>query len=258
MSEKINRRDFIRKALIAGAATTAAISGSAAIIKSIADGVQAESDSKKPKRKRNWAMIIDLDKCDGCRQCTIACQDPHFVPFDQEWIKIYEVEDAVGEKFFFPRPCMSCNKAPCVKVCPVGANFYNEDDIVLVDHERCIGCRMCMAACPYEVRYFNWEEPEHTEEELAHEYSPEEPWPHRRGVVEKCMLCSPHRSDMGELPYCVIACPKGTLYFGDLEEDAVSNGKETLSASNVFKDRQPYRYKEELGTKPKVYYLPRR
>jgi molybdopterin-containing oxidoreductase family iron-sulfur binding subunit len=252
-----DRRNFIKKMAVAGVATVAAVSGSALMLRRLTEDAETSATTAEEPRKRTWIMVIDLDKCTGCRQCTVACQSGHFVPFDQEWIKIYDITDSAGQKIHFPRPCMNCKEAPCVKVCPVNATYHNEDDIVLIDHERCIGCRMCMAACPYEARYFNWTEPPVSQEEKGHKNTPEEPWPHKVGVVEKCMFCSPHRAEMGQLPYCVLACQEGSLYFGDLNEDAVSNGQETLTATELFKERQPYRFKEELGTKPKVYYLPR-
>ncbi len=156
---------------------------------------------------------------------------------------------------------MNCENAPCLNVCPVGATFRTDEGVVLVDHERCIGCRYCMAACPYDARYFNWGEPPHTPEELAHEYSPLEPWPHRKGTVDKCDFCA-HAARKGALPACVQACTKemgdGAIYYGDLREDAVSNGVETLPLSRTLREKGGFRFKEELGTRPRVFYLPPR
>lgn len=203
-------------------------------------------------------MIIDLSRCDGCGLCTIACGKAHFVPEGQEWIKVFKVKDEGGSEYFLPRPCMHCDNAPCVNVCPVGATYRREDGVILVDHTRCIGCRYCMAACPYSARYFNWGEPAHTPDELAHSYSPEAPWPHRRGVVEKCVFCA-HRSQEGKLPACVEGCPMHAIYFGDINEDVVTNNAgESLLLSRDLKERAAFRFKEELGTKPRVFYLPPR
>lgn len=211
--------------------------------------------------RRQWVMLIDLSKCNGCGKCTEGCAATHFVPEGQQWIKVYEVQDEFGHRYFLPRPCMQCENAPCLKVCPVGATYRKQDGVVLVDHNRCIGCRYCMAACPYDARSFNWSEPAHTPEELAHTYSPEAPWPHRMGVVEKCMFCA-HYSQEGQLPACVQACTKemgdGAIYFGDLREDAVSNGVETIPLGNTLREKGGFRLKEELGTEPRVWYLPPR
>lgn len=201
-------------------------------------------------------MLIDLARCDGCGLCTSACREAHFVPEGQAWIQVYRVQDEGGGEFFLPRPCMQCDNAPCVAVCPVGATYKVENGNVLIDHDRCIGCRYCMAACPYNARSFNWTEPTHTPEELAHSYRPEAPWPHRRGVVNKCMFCA-HRTEEGELPACVMGCPMDAIFFGDAGEDAVTNRVgETWRLSETLRRRSGFRFKEELGTKPRVFYLP--
>ncbi len=212
-------------------------------------------------QNRQWVMLIDLAKCNGCGKCTEGCTKVHFVPKGQEWIKVYTVEDEFGHRYFLPRPCMQCENAPCLNVCPVGATYRRQDGVILVDHNRCIGCRYCMAACPYDARSFNWSEPAHTPEELAHPYSPDAPWPHRNGVVEKCMFCA-HYSEMGKLPACVEACTKemgnGAIYFGDLREDTVSNGVETIPLAKTLREKGGFRLKDELGTRPRVWYLPPR
>jgi len=112
-----------------------------------------------------------------------------------------------------------------------------------------------MAACPYSTRVFNWEDP-HLPEQLAHEaYSPETSVPQKKGTVGKCDFC-PDMVRMGELPHCVSACPNGVFFFGDMNEDTVSNGAETFRFSQLIKDKAGYRLMEDLGTKPSVYYLP--
>lgn len=259
----MDRREFIKKATLAGIATSIAATSAGSLINGVAKASSIDQGTtfaflKEDDRPKVWVMIIDLARCTKAEDCVTSCQSAHFVQNGKEYIHIHELEDAFNEKFFFPRLCMNCQKAPCVKVCPVGANFYDEDRNVIVNQDICIGCRMCMAACPYDARSFNWEEPPHTEEELNHVYSVEEPWPHRVGVVEKCDWCTSH-SDMGMLPPCVSACPNGTIYFGNFREDAVTNGLgETMKVSEIFGKHHPYRYKDELGTKPSVYYLPTR
>ncbi len=211
--------------------------------------------------QRQWVMLIDLAKCDGCGECTKGCSREHFVPEGQEWIKVFKVQEELGAEYFLPSPCMHCENAPCVKVCPVGATFRRDDGVILIDHDRCIGCRYCMAACPYNARSFNWGEPAHSPEELSHTYSIEAPWPHRMGVVEKCMFCA-HHTKHGKLPACVRACTakmgNGAIYFGDIREDAVSNGVETIPLAQTLREKGGFRFKEELGTRPRVWYLPPR
>lgn len=161
---------------------------------------------------------------------------------------------------FLPVLCQNCQNAPCAKVCPVGATFYSEDEIVLVDQERCIGCRICITACPYERRFFNLFDPPVLEEERNIPYSPDHNILKRRGVVEKCIWCR-HRIKEGRLPACVEACTAAghrALFFGDAAEDVVSNGDETVKLSELLRGRGVYRLKEELGTEPRVYYLPPR
>lgn len=205
-----------------------------------------------------YVMVIDLAKCDGCKKCTKACNEEHFVPEGQEWIKVYSVDDGYGGKYNLPRPCQMCEDPPCRNVCPTGATFVDQDGLTLINHDICIGCRYCLAACPYSARYFNWTEPPHTEEELAHPYSPEAPYPHRRGVAEKCMFCV-HRRHEGRLPACVEGCPMGAIYFGNAAEDAVTNGQEvTLPLRKTLSENAAYKLREDLGTGPSVFYLPQR
>jgi Fe-S-cluster-containing dehydrogenase component len=209
--------------------------------------------------KHRWVMVIDLAKCDGCKECTAACRAMHFVPPNQEWIKVFENrENKVAGAYWFPRPCMQCDNSPCAKVCPVGATFKREDGVVLIDQDRCIGCRYCIAACPYGSRSFNWAEPPHTPEELAHQYSPEMNVPHRRGVVEKCIFC-PTLTREGKLPACASACEMNAIYFGDQAEDVVSNHSgEIVSFSHLIREKGGFRFMQELGTEPRVWYLPPR
>lgn len=207
---------------------------------------------------QKWVMVIDLAKCDGCGECTKACNKMHFVPPMQEWIKVREITDnREAGSYFLPQPCMHCDNPPCVRACPVGATFKRTDGIVMMDQDRCIGCRNCIAQCPYGARSFNWTEPLHTQEELAQPYSMELNYPHRKGVVEKCILC-PTMLREGKLPECATACKEmGAIYFGDELEDAVTNAKgETLQLSKITKMGAAFRLMEELGTEPRIYYLP--
>jgi len=204
-------------------------------------------------KDRQWAMVIDLRKCDGCKACTRACQDTHHLPQTFEWIKVFEVQDKTGQAYFMPRPCFQCENAPCLRVCPVAATFRESDGVVLVDQDRCIGCRMCMAACPYGARYFNYADPPQYDNPFGHA-TPEFPVPQQKGTVGKCMFCV-HRTDNGQLPACVEACGMNALYIGDLVEDVATNGVETVRLSTFLKENDAFRYKEELGTAPRVWYI---
>lgn len=206
-------------------------------------------------------MIIDLRRCDGCRslgkppQCTTACIEGHFVPEPQEWIEVFESDLPGGGTQFIPTPCMQCQSAPCVSVCPVGATWITPEGIVLIDQERCIGCRYCMAACPYDRRFFNWGEPPIPQEALFVHYSPEHQVPAKKGTVVKCDFC-PEMARAGRLPFCVMACPHRAIYYGDLEEDLATNGQEVVKVSRFLATNQAYRLKEDLKTQPRVYYIP--
>ena len=206
---------------------------------------------------RRFVMVFDLAKCDGCRKCTKACQAMHFTPPDREWIKVFELQDSKeGGKYWMPKPCFHCDNPPCTKVCPVNATFKREDGIVLIDNTRCIGCRFCMAACPYSSRYFNWGHPEEVSGMDGIAYSPEEGYPRRVGTVEKCDFC-PDMVREGRMPACVDSCDMGAIYYGDENEDAVTNAAgETVRLSTLLDQNAGYQYHEDLGTKPRVYYLP--
>ena len=206
---------------------------------------------------RKWIMVIDLAGCDGCGTCTRACSKMHFVPPDREWMPVMRMQDAPETApYFFPKPCFHCDSPPCTKVCPVDATFKRQDGIVLIDNERCIGCRFCMAACPYSTRHFNWGAPDEPPEAKDCCYSPEQGHPRRIGTVEKCDFC-PDMAEHGLLPACVQSCPFGVIYYGDQNEDAVTNGiGVTVRLSKLLEERAAYRFMEELGTEPRVYYLP--
>jgi molybdopterin-containing oxidoreductase family iron-sulfur binding subunit len=206
---------------------------------------------------RKFVMVIDLAKCDGCGACQTACSKMHFIPPTRQYIKVLRMQDSeYTAPYFLPQPCFQCDNPPCTKVCPVDATFKRDDGIVLIDNDRCIGCRFCMAACPYGARSFNWEKPNDPPEAAAQPYSPETGLPRRIGTVEKCDFC-PDMAAQGKLPACAAACPMGAIYYGDQNEDAVTNfSGETVRLSALLKEKAGYRHMEELGTEPRVYYLP--
>ena len=218
---------------------------------------QQEARAGIPGKK--FVMVIDLARCNNARKCISACQAMHHLPSEKEWVTVKLMKDSKdGAPYWFPKTCFHCDNPPCVKVCPVNATYKRQDGLVLIDSERCIGCKFCMTACPYSTRTFNWGEeldiPADTE---THPHNPETSVPSRPGTVEKCDFC-PDMVRMGKLPDCVTACPNGVFYFGDQNEDVVTNGSETVRFSQLIKDRSGYRYMEDLGTEPRVWYLPPR
>jgi molybdopterin-containing oxidoreductase family iron-sulfur binding subunit len=280
-SNKSNsRRQFLKKSLLAGAGV--AVGGS--MLKAYSANPDSESGEKvkvlttkgeimevdKALLKlprvsvaeahqgipgRKFVMVIDLAKCKNARRCVESCQKAHHLPKSQEFMKVYLLQDAEKTSpYWFPKPCFHCDNPLCVSVCPVGATFKRTDGIVLIDNNRCIGCKFCMTGCPYSTRVFAWKHyPEYDEDKEP--YSPEASSPGKEGTVSKCDFC-PDLIRVGKVPYCVSACPMGVIYFGDVDEDTVTNGTETFKFSELIRDRAGYRYLEVLGTRPCVYYLP--
>ncbi len=213
-------------------------------------------EARKGMPGKKFVMVIDLSRCKNVKACQASCNHAHHVQDAQNWIKVYPMQDGQHTApFWQPTICMHCDEPPCVKVCPVDATFKRQDGIVLIDSDRCIGCRFCMAACPYSTRVFNWGEPDLPADIADKPYNPETSLPQKKGTVGKCDFC-PDMTRMGMLPHCVSACPNGVYFFGDMNEDSVTNGSETFRFSDLIKDKAGYRLMEDLGTKPSVYYLP--
>lgn len=249
MADKtLSRRDFIKL----GALSAAAVAGSRMIR-------PAEASGSVEAGPHQWAMVIDQSKCTGCDYCTLVCKAHNNVSPEIEWNQVKPVGMLDGKQIFLPRPCMQCAKAPCVDVCPVGASYYRPDGIVMMDYDRCIGCRYCEVACPYEARSFNWTAFE-GENPAVPEWGQPEVERRPRGVVEKCAFCY-QRIDRGlELgltpgldadatPACCVACPTGARLFGDLNDP-------DSAVSKILREHPSYRLREDLGTGPRVYYLP--
>ncbi|NQW36931.1 MAG: 4Fe-4S dicluster domain-containing protein [Flavobacteriales bacterium] len=210
---------------------------------------------------RKFVMVIDLAKCKNALKCVSACNKHHYITGENAWLKVHKMQESKDTApYWMPRTCMHCDQPACVAVCPVDATFKRRDGLVLIDNERCIGCRFCMAACPYSIRVFNWSEPNQGEIKMTMDHdghsSPDYAGlPSVKGTPDKCDFC-PHTIKNGELPHCVTACPNGVFYFGDKYEDTVTNGDETLRFSKLLVDKAGYRLMEGLGTEPSVYYLP--
>ncbi|MBI9056191.1 MAG: 4Fe-4S dicluster domain-containing protein [Labilibaculum sp.] len=209
---------------------------------------------------KKFVMVVDLAKCKNARKCMKACQSAHQLKPEMHHINVLEMDDPVrNSSYYMPKTCQHCDNPPCVSVCPVDATFKRQDGIVLIDNERCIGCRFCVAACPYSARTFNWTEPKNSDQFAEVTYDMELNVPQKKGTVTKCAF-SADRLRVGKLPYCVSACPNGVYYFGDQNEDLVTNGttKKTVRLSALLDDNAAYTLMPELGTKPSVYYLPPR
>ena len=221
-----------------------------------------------------WGMVIDLDKCTGCGACIAACKTENNVPTappkqsgenrSQFWMELikFSPEEAHshGPTRYIPRPCYHCDNPPCTKVCPVGATYLSKEGFVAQIYSCCIGCRYCVAACPYSVKTFNWFTPDWNEQRLKSvnpDVSCRPP-----GVVEKCTFCH-HRyliakekaklnkKELKEEDYrvaCQDACPAQAIYFGDLDN-------ETTEVHSLSRGARAWRMFEDLGTEPKVYYL---
>jgi molybdopterin-containing oxidoreductase family iron-sulfur binding subunit len=222
-----------------------------------AAGLKKEYNVREGFPGRKFVMVIDLAKCKNALKCTEACNVGHNIMGQNAWLKVYKMQNNKDTSpYWQPVQCQHCDQPACVTVCPVDATFKRRDGIVLIDNERCIGCRFCMAACPYSVRVFNWEQPNQPALPEGYEYTPDHAGlPSKMGTVDKCDFC-PHEIAKGDLPFCVTACPQGVFYFGDIYEDTVTNGEETVKFSKLIKDKAGYRLLENLGTDPSVYYLP--
>ncbi len=209
--------------------------------------------------KHQWHMVIDLSRCIGCNYCMYTCQAVNDVPDDEmRWNIVFPERTQLGIDFYMNRPCQHCQEAPCTRVCPVGATWVRADGVVVMDYDRCIGCRYCQVACPYDVRRFNWRASTKPNPYVPQWGSPEiERRP--RGVVEKCTFCV-HRIDRGlaqgltpgvdpaATPACVAVCPVGARIFGDALDPS-------SPVSKYLAEHETFRLREEWGTQPKVHYV---
>jgi Fe-S-cluster-containing dehydrogenase component len=262
---EITRRDVLTLAGVAAGSAVASVALTSGPLSPFA-GLQREqltagdeSAGHGATGEHHWGMVINLDLCIGCEYCLRACSAVNDVATDKPWNLVVEEATSTGTPFFFTRPCLHCQVAPCVEVCPVQATFVREDGLVVMDYDRCIGCRYCEVACPYDARKFNWEA--NTQENA---YIPTwgiaEVERRPRGVVEKCTFCI-HRIDKGlanglvpgenpeATPACVNICPVNARVFGDLKDP---NSK----VSQQIAENPTIVLREELGTRPSVFYIP--
>jgi molybdopterin-containing oxidoreductase family iron-sulfur binding subunit len=225
----------------------------------------------KPRLERRWVMVIDLRKCVGCHACTIACVAENKLPPGVVYRPVLDEEIGTYPNVtrrFIPRPCMQCNEPPCTPVCPVNATWKNDDGIVVVNYDQCIGCRYCLTACPYGARTSDFgytytagtplAQPGILGQEAADDYERVASFEYGKarerkgeespiGNARKCHFCT-HRIAEGMLPSCVTTCIGRATLFGDAN-DPDSLVAEMIAKPNVM------RLKEEMGTEPRVYYL---
>lgn len=226
-----------------------------------------------------YGMVVDLDRCIGCKTCAVICKDHNAQPQGIWWNRVNTVgADQFSQAhiskggeislYFLPVACQHCQDAPCATVCPTGATYIDpENQTVLVDYENCIGCRYCMTACPYGVRQLNLSKergvpgtdgttyhygyPEDYRRDGHLVYTPERP----EGVVEKCTMCAQYTSQ-GLDPMCCTGCPGNARIFGDWDdpESALS----TYVAAAKEEGRATFVLAPEYNTNPSVVYLARR
>ena len=204
----------------------------------------------------HYGMTIDTRRCVGCNACTVACKMANNVPEGIFWTRaLTEGGDAMDTPAgsypdvsmrYVTVGCQHCENPACVKVCPVGATYKDpETGVVRQDYDKCIGCRMCMSACPYTgVRSFNWEEPQY---HMDYAVGGKDVPVHQKHVVEKCTFCY-HRISKGEEPACMHLCVGRARHWGDLDDP-------NSEVSQLIRDREYKQLLPERGTDPSVYYL---
>jgi molybdopterin-containing oxidoreductase family iron-sulfur binding subunit len=213
-----------------------------------------------------FGYALDLSRCIGCRRCVYACVKENNQSRNPQihWIRVLQMDKERGVNvhqsdlyynpeqvpeeghIYMPVQCHQCKNPPCVKVCPVRATWQEPDGITVVDYNWCIGCRYCMAACPYGARHFNWGEPGLPADEMntATHYLGNRP--RFKGVVEKCTFCI-QRARKGLYPACVEICPTGTRKFGNLLDPA-------SEVRYILENKRVFIFKEELNTQPRFFY----
>ena len=216
----------------------------------------------KPLEKRRWGMLIDTHKCIGCHACTIGCVSEYKLPPGVVYRPVIDQESGTFpnvKRQFLPRPCLQCENPSCVPVCPVNATKKEADGVVSIDYKKCIGCRSCIANCPYGARtfdagtYYTEGTPSVQEYEKADFYEYDKKWNRDSkygdviGSARKCHFCT-SRTTKGLLPVCVTTCIGRSTYFGDLNDDQ-SLIRKVMAANKT------YRLKEETGNNPQVYYI---
>ena len=265
----LTRRGLVEHLGKIGATALAAAMGGGAVVEMLGGATNAAGITPHEKRKHRYGMVIDTRRCVGCKACVVACKAENKTPPGVSYTVV--LDNAFSERpddkpLFMTKPCFHCENPPCVDVCPVGATFPREQDgIVVVDYDRCIGCRYCITGCPYGARYFDFDEnypavEDHTA--YAQVPSPEYGQFRQRtsgespvGNVRKCTFCVHLQDEKGQYdkqagrwPSCAKTCIGHAIHFGDFNDPE-------SDISRLLRERQAIRLKEELGTQPNVYYL---
>ncbi len=229
-------------------------------------GVDITVGNEPPVPGVVYGYALNISRCKGVRKCVEGCVEENNQSRDTQiqYIRVRELDHASltlkesdhyydsetvprPGKDYLPIQCMQCENPPCVKNCPIEATWMEPDGIVVIDYDWCIGCRYCMAACPYWARRFNWGEPSIPAEEINPKTHYLGNRPREKGVVEKCTFCI-QRTRKGRLPACVEACPTGARVFGNLLDPA-------SEIRYILENKAVFRLKEELGTEPKFWYF---
>ena len=276
---KLTRREIIKLAGIVGAGVLMPGEVQAfgsmvdAIVKKMSEGIKGtigkDIEIPLPDPRLRFGMVIDLGLCIGCRRCSYACKLENNVPdtINPPYIMVFQTKYKPGQviadfhpgsnhhqrgtlkytklrtdRMYMPVQCNHCEDPPCAKVCPTKATYKSADGIVMMDYNKCIGCRYCMAACPYGARMFNWSKPEVPDENI----NPLVPL-RTDGVVEKCTFCV-HRTRRGHTTRCVEACPNKARTFGNLNDPE-------SKVSRLVSTERNFRLKEGLNTGPRIWYL---
>ena len=229
-------------------------------------GKNISMSSKNAEEDVLFGYAFNISKCQGYMNCVSACVEENNQDrkSQKQYIRIHEMKDGEGFNFntaddnyyhevpaeghfYMGTQCFHCDNPPCVEVCPVKATWREDDGIVVVDYDWCVGCRYCMAACPYDGRRFNWTKPEVPEEEINKNQHYLGNRMRKKGVMEKCTFCI-QRSRQGQNPACVEACPTGARIFGNLLDPS-------STIRWVLENKKIFRLKEDLGTEPKFWYF---
>lgn len=230
-------------------------------------GTKVQVRDYRPMNGVEFAYALNISRCVGSRRCVYACMKENNIPLDHPemaYIRVLELDNGTLDleegdptydhdrvpaqgKYYLPISCQQCRKSPCTKACPVQATWTEPDGIRVIDYNWCIGCRYCLAACPYEARRFNWTRPSLAPQDINPKMGYLSNRIRPRGVAEKCHFCL-HRVRQGKNPACLEVCPSGARVFGNVLDP---NDR----ISYILREKRVYVLKAELGTLPRFYYF---